>query len=56
MLLISLQMLVKFFSGNIIIDLSYNLNKDIQYRHVWKHFKLGCLHQHRTESLKACIG
>ena len=44
-MLISLQILVKSFVSNIIIDLSYNLSKYIQYKHVWKLFEVGCLHQ-----------
>ena len=39
-------MLVKTFGSNIIIDLLYNLNKCIQYKHVWKLFEVDCLHQH----------
>ena len=51
MLLISLQFLVKLFVNNIIIVLSYNLNKYIQYKHVWKLFEVGCLHQHTIVAL-----
>ena len=39
-------MLVKLFVSYIIIGLSYNLNKYIQYKHVWRPFEVGCLHQH----------
>ena len=39
-LLISLQILVKSFVSNIIIDLSYNLNKYTRYKHVWKLFQV----------------
>ena len=39
-------MLLKSFVSNIIIDLSYNLNKYTQYKHEWKLFEVGCLHQH----------
>ena len=47
-------MLVKSFVSNIIIDLSYNLSNYIQYKHVWKLFEVGCLHQHPVmESLSA---
>ena len=28
------------------IDLSYNLSKYMEYKHVWKLFEVGCLHQH----------
>ena len=45
-LLILLQTLVKSFVSNKIIDLSYNLSKYIKYKHVWKLFKVGCLHQY----------
>ena len=45
-MLISLQILVESFVSNIIIDLSYNLSKYIQYKHVGKLFEVGCLHQH----------
>ena len=45
-MLISLQILAKSFVSNIIIDLSYNLSKYIQYKHVWKLFEMDCLHQH----------
>ena len=34
-----------------IIDLSYNLNKYIQYKHVWKLFEVGCLHQRTVIAL-----
>ena len=34
LLLISLLILVKSFASNIIIDLSYNLSKYVQYEHV----------------------
>ena len=44
-LLISLEMLVKSFASSILIDLSYNLNKYTQYKHVKKLFEVGCLHQ-----------
>ena len=50
-LLVSLQILVKSFVSNIMIDLSYNLCKYIQYKHVWKVFEAGCLHQ---RNLIAC--
>ena len=50
-LLVSLQILVKSFVSNIMIDLSYNLCKYIQYKHVWKLFEAGCLHQ---RNLIAC--
>ena len=55
-LLISLQMLVKLFFSNIIIDLFYNFNKYIQYKHVWKLFKVSCLHQHTVIAFIARIG
>ena len=45
-MLISLPILVKSFVSNIIIDLSYNLSKYIQYKHVWKLFEVDCLHQY----------
>ena len=44
-------MLVKSFVNNIIIDLSYNLNKYAQYKPVWKLFEVGCLHQHTVIAL-----
>ena len=50
-LLIFIQMLVKVFVSNIIIDLLYNLNKYIQYKYVWKLLKVGCLHQHTVIAL-----
>ena len=43
MLLILPQILVKLFVRNIITDLSYNLNKFIQYKHVRELFHLDCL-------------
>ena len=46
----SLQILVKLFF-TIIIDLSYNLNKYIHYKHVGKLFEVGCLHQHTVIAL-----
>ena len=45
-MLISLQTLIKTFVCNIIIDLSYNLSKHIQYKHIWKLSEVNCLHQH----------
>ena len=39
-------MLVKSFASNIIIDISYNLSKHTQYKHVWNIFEVICLHQH----------
>ena len=44
-------MLVKSFLSNIIIDLSYILNKYIQHKHVRKLFEMGCLHQHTVITL-----
>ena len=43
--------MAKSFVSNIIIDLSYYLNKYIQYKHVWKLFEVGCLHQHTVIAL-----
>ena len=43
--------MVKSFASNIINDLSYNLNKYIQCKHVWKLFEVGCLHQHTVIAL-----
>ena len=43
-------MFVKSFVTNI-IDLSYNLKKYAQYKHVWKLFEVGCLHQHTVIAL-----
>ena len=43
--------MAKSFVSNIIIDLSYYLNKYIQYKHVWKLFEVGCLHQHTAIAL-----
>ena len=40
--------MVKSFVSNMTYDLSYNLNKYIQYKYVWKLFKVGCLHQHNV--------
>ena len=37
--------------SNIITDLSYNLNKYIQHKHVWKQLEVGCLHQHTVIAL-----
>ena len=45
-LLISLQILVKSFVSNIIIDLLYNLSNYMQYKHDWKLFEVGSLNQH----------
>ena len=44
-------MLVESFVNNIIIDLSYNLNKYTQYKLVWKLFDVGCLHLHTVIAL-----
>ena len=44
-------MLVKLFVRNIKIDLSYKLNNYVQYKHVWKVIKVGCLHQHTAIAL-----
>ena len=44
-------MLVNLFANNVIIDLWYNLNKYIQYKHVWKFFEVGWLHQHTVIAL-----
>ena len=41
----------KCFVTNI-IDLSYNLKKYTQYKHVWKPFEVGCLHQHTVIALQ----
>ena len=38
-------MSVKLFVNNTVIDFSYNLNKYIQDKHVWKLFEVSCLHQ-----------
>ena len=43
--------MVKSFVGNIIINLSYNLNKYRQYKHIWKLFEVGFLHQHTVFAL-----
>ena len=39
-------MLLKSIVSNIVFDLLYNLSKYTQYKHVWKLFEVGCLHQH----------
>ena len=44
-------MLAKSFVSDIIIDLSYNFNKYTQYKHFWKLFEVGCLHQHTVIAL-----
>ena len=44
-------MLVKLFVSNILIDLSCNLNKYIQYKHTRKLFEVGCLHQQTVIAL-----
>ena len=44
-------MLVNLISSNVIIDLWYNLNKYIQYKHVWKLFEVDWLHQHTVIAL-----
>ena len=44
--LILLQTLVRPFVINIIINVSHNLNKHTLYKHIWKLFEVGCLHQH----------
>ena len=44
-------MLVKLLVNNIAIDLSYNLNKYTRYKHVWKRFQEGRLHQHSVIAL-----
>ena len=44
-------MLVKLLASNIIIDFLYNLNKYIQYKHVWKLFEVFCLDQHTVIAL-----
>ena len=36
--IVSIQILIKLFFSNIITDLPYDLNKYIQYKHVWKLF------------------
>ena len=33
------------------MDLSYNLNRYTQYKHVWKLFEVSCLHQHTAIAL-----
>ena len=40
----SLQILVKSFVSNIIVDLLYDLSKYIQYKRVWTLFEVGRLH------------
>ena len=45
-ILISQQKLDKIFLKNIIIDVSHNLNKYIQYKHNEKYFEMVCLHLH----------
>ena len=50
-LLISVQILVKSFVSNIIIDLSNNFNKYTHYKHVSKLFEVGCLYQHTIIAL-----
>ena len=44
-------MLVRLFASNIIIGLSYNLNKYIQYKHIWKLFEVSRVHQHTVITL-----
>ena len=44
-------MLFESFVNNIIIDLSYNLNKYTPYKLVWKLFEVGCVHQHTVIAL-----
>ena len=44
-------MLFESFASNIIIDLSYNLNKYTQYKLVWKLLEVGCLYQHTVIAL-----
>ena len=44
-------MLVESFANNIIIDLSYNLNKYTQNKLDWKLFDVSCLHLHDVISL-----
>ena len=44
-------MFVKSLVSNIIIDISYNLNKYIQYKHVWKPLAVVCLHLHTLIAL-----
>ena len=39
-------MLVKPLFSNVMIDFPYNLNKNMQYKHLWKFFEVDCLHQH----------
>ena len=50
-LLISLEILVKSFVSNIIIDLSNSFNKYTHYKHVSKLFEVGCLYQHTIIAL-----
>ena len=44
-------MLIKSFVDNIIIDVSNNFSKYIQYEHVWKLFEVGYLHQNTVMAL-----
>ena len=50
-LLILLQMLIKSFVSKTISDLWYKFNKYTQYKHVWKLFEVGCLHQRTVIAL-----
>ena len=44
-------MLIKSFVDNVIIDVPNNFSKYIQYKHVWKLFEVGYLHQNTVMAL-----
>ena len=48
------SVLDKSFVDNIIINISYNFNKYIQYKHVWKLFEVVCLHLYNIIALHCC--
>ena len=39
-------MLVKAFLSNVLIDIPYNTNKSVRYKHVWYLFNAICLYLH----------
>ena len=43
--------MIVYIKKDAIIDLSYSLSKNIQYKRIWILFEVGCLHQHTAIAL-----
>ena len=43
--------MIVYIKKDAIIDLSYSLSKNIQYKCIWILFEVGCLHQHTAIAL-----